>query len=446
MSKRYILGIDNGGTNTKAAIYDMSGKELAVSSRGTKMLTPRPFFTERSIPELIEATIEVIKNAINKSGVDPEAIVGVSCTGHGNGLYLMGEEFTPVRNGIISTDSRAIDYIDKWYQEKGFEEKIHPLTMSSVWAGQPVALLAWLKDNEPKMIDRTKYIFMVKDLVRYYLTGKATLEITDISGTNLINLKTKNYDDDIFDFFDILDWKDKLPPLVNSTEEAGKISKKMAELTGLVEGTPVAGGVFDIASSAVATGLVNDNQLAIVTGTWSINEYITSEPKAEADLFMTSIYPIEDKWLVTEASPTSASNLEWFINTFLANQPITTGQSIYDYCNDLVCDTTVDEGQLLFFPFIFGSNSIADATSGFVGINSYHELKHFVRAIYEGVIFSHMYHIEKLRTFNLNLEGAARIAGGITNSDVWLQMFSDALGIPLEIVTVKESGTLGTAM
>ncbi|MEG2709103.1 MAG: FGGY family carbohydrate kinase, partial [Vagococcus sp.] len=122
MSKRYILGIDNGGTNTKAAIYDMSGKELAVSSRGTKMLTPRPFFTERSIPELIEATIEVIKNAINKSGVDPEAIVGVSCTGHGNGLYLMGEEFTPVRNGIISTDSRAIDYIDKWYQEKGFEE------------------------------------------------------------------------------------------------------------------------------------------------------------------------------------------------------------------------------------------------------------------------------------------------------------------------------------
>ena len=64
----------------------------------------------------------------------------------------------------------------------------------------------------------------------------------------------------------------------------------------------------------------------------------------------------------------------------------------------------------------------------------------------EGGVFSHMYHIEKLRRIDGHLDGAARIAGGITNSQVWLQIFANVLKQPLELVNVKENGTLGTAM
>ncbi len=70
---------------------------------------------------------------------------------------------------------------------------------------------------------------------------------------------------------------EKLPPLRGSTDCCGTITGEVAELTGLQAGTPVAGGMFDISASAIASGLVTEDHLCIVAGTWSINEYITKK-------------------------------------------------------------------------------------------------------------------------------------------------------------------------
>jgi L-xylulokinase len=443
------MGIDNGGTSTKAAIYDMNGRELKKTTINTKMLTPHPFFTERDMDELWKANVYVIKQTIADAHIDPHDIVGIACTGHGNGLYLVGEDGKATRNGIISTDDRAASYVKRWLADPKYEVDIRPKTMQTVWSSQPVALLAWLQDHEPEVFDRTKYIFMIPDLIRYWLTGDPHFEITNASGTSMLNLTSKKFDPELLKFFGIEKWLDKLPPLANSIDQCGRVTKQIAELTGLAEGTPCSGGVFDIAASVLSTGLVHRDKLGIVTGTWSINEYITDRPKVVKDLFMTSIYPIANRWLITEASPTSASNLEWFISTFMQKEKRAAedaGFSIYDYCNKLVASTKPEDSDLLFFPFIFGGNAVPNASAGFVGATKFHDLKYFVRAVYEGVVFSHMYHIEKLRHIDGHLDGAARIAGGITNSTVWLQIFANVLQRPLELVNVKENGTLGTAM
>lgn len=60
--------------------------------------------------------------------------------------------------------------------------------------------------------------------------------------------------------------------------------------------------------------------------------------------------------------------------------------------------------------------------------------------------FSHLYHTERLRNINPKLSRTIRIAGGVTNSPVWLQIFADIFQATLEIVDVKEHGTTGTAM
>ncbi len=449
MSRRFLLGIDNGGTSTKAAIYDMNGNEIKKTTINTKMLTPAPFFTERDMEELWKANVYVIKKTIEEANVDPAEIVGIGCTGHGNGLYLVNKDGKAVRNGIISTDDRASKYVTKWLQDPDYEKVVRPRTYQTVWSSQPVALLAWLQDHEPQVFEKTKYVFMIPDLIRYWLTGEAHFEITNASGTSLFNLNTKKVDPELLKFFGIEKWLSKFPPIAKSTDNCGRVTKAAALQTGLNEGTPCSGGVFDIAASALSTGLVHRDKLGIVTGTWSINEYITDKPKIVKDLFMTSIYPISNRWLVTEASPTSASNLEWFINTFMVKEKKAAenaGFSIYEYCNKLVINTNPEDSDLLFFPFIFGGNAVPNASAGFVGATKFHDLKYFVRAVYEGVVFSHMYHIEKLRKIDKNLNGAARIAGGITNSAVWLQIFADVLQQPLEMVNVKENGTLGTAM
>lgn len=440
---KYLIGIDNGGTLSKAAIYDTAGKELAVASCKTELLMPNPGFTERNMDEMWEANVKVIKEVIKKSGVNSKDIVGVATTGHGNGMYLIGFDGKPAYNGIISTDSRANSYIEKW-QREGVFEKILPITMQSVWAGQPVAQLAWFKDHAPQVIERTKYIFMCKDYIRYKLTGEAYAEITDMSGTNLMNIRDVKYDKELLRIFGLEDIMDKLPPIKYSTEVCGYITEEVAALTGLEKGTPVAGGLFDIDASAIATGVTEEEQLCMVAGTWSINEYISKKPVIEKDLFMTSLYCREGYWLVTEASPTSASNLEWMVTQFVDDMD-KQGRNSYDYCNELVESVNPEDSNIVFLPFLFGSNVGLDAKSAFIGINGWHTKAHILNAVYEGVVFCHRYHIEKLLKLR-EKPAAIRMAGGVVKSKVWVQMFADILQIPIEVTTSTELGALGAAI
>lgn len=131
---------------------------------------------------------------------------------------------------------------------------------------QPVAILSWLKDNDKEVIENTKYIFECKDYIRFRLTGKAYGEISDYSGSNMLNLRTKNYDKDLLKLFELEDMMDKLPEIKTSTDICGYVSKEAAAKTGLIEGTPVAGGMFDIDACAIATGVVNEDNICMIAG------------------------------------------------------------------------------------------------------------------------------------------------------------------------------------
>ncbi|MDD3823821.1 MAG: FGGY family carbohydrate kinase, partial [Sphaerochaetaceae bacterium] len=243
--KQYFLGVDNGGTVSKAAIFDEMGTLVAQASSTVRMLTPHAGHTERDMEELWQVTASTIAKAIAKSGLQGKDIKGVACTGHGKGLYLWGKDDRPLGNGIISTDTRAWEYPKRW-QEDGTADRVFEKTFQSILACQPVSLLNWIKDHEPGRMDRIKWIFEVKDYIRFRLTGEAFAEITDYSGSNLLNCKTKAFDRSLLDEFGLGDLHGALPPLVGSSQMCGHITKEAAAATNLTEGTPVAGGMFDI--------------------------------------------------------------------------------------------------------------------------------------------------------------------------------------------------------
>ena len=199
---RYLVGIDNGGTFSKAAIFDEDGNQISVASEGTVTLTPKPGYTERDMEQLWQVNAKAVYAAIEKSGIDPKQIAGVSFSGHGKGLYLVDGEGRPAYHGILSTDSRAWEYIEKWYKD-GTNKKVYQKTFQEILVMQPVALLAWLKDHEPEVIEKTRHIFAVKDYIRYMLTGEAYAEYTDFTGANLVNLNTGEYDRELLELFGI---------------------------------------------------------------------------------------------------------------------------------------------------------------------------------------------------------------------------------------------------
>ena len=441
------MGIDNGGTMCKAVIFNAAGEEIASASGKLNLETPGSGFTERDMDYLWDINARTIRSAIEKAGISAEMIKGVACSGHGKGLYLWGKDDKPCYKGIVSTDTRAWEYPEKW-EKDGTADRAYEKTFQKVLACQPVSLLNWLKDNEPGVIDRIKWIFEVKDYIRFRLTGEAYAEVTDYSGSNMLNLATGEFDRDLLDLFGLADMYEKLPTLKKSTDLCGGISPEAAELTGLAEGTAVAGGMFDIDACSIAMDISNEENICVIAGTWSINEYISKTPVVNKSIMMNSIYCLDDYYLIEESSPTSAGNLEWFVETFLdkeKEEAEAAGVNVYQYCDSIVDTIEPQDQPVLFLPFIFGSNYNPKARSCFIGMNSSHTRRHLVRAVFEGIVFCHMVHLEKLLK-NREKTRAIRLAGGAANSRVWAQMFADVTGLPVETIDTKELGALGCAM
>ena len=170
---QYLLGIDNGSTVSKAALFDLTGKEIAVASCKAETEYPHPGWTELDMEKLWQSTTAAIRDVLAKSGVKPKEIAGIGNTGHGNGVYLLDKQGCPLRKGIQSLDSRASDVVVRWNREN-LHERVFPITLQSFWPAQPNALLVWLKENEPKNYERVGAILMVKDYIKYRLTGEIT--------------------------------------------------------------------------------------------------------------------------------------------------------------------------------------------------------------------------------------------------------------------------------
>lgn len=441
---KYVMGLDNGGTSTKAAIFDLNGKEIATAGKSTKVITPKSGYTERDMEELWLANCDCVKRALEKAGIDGKDVLGIAVCGHGKGLYPWGKDGKPAYNGIISTDSRAWKYPQKWYED-GTHAALHEQLCQEFMACQQAALLAWLKDHHRDVYDNIQYVFSVKDYVRFRLTGEAYCEATDISGSGLMDVKNARFDKEMLEKLGIGEVYDKLAPIKYSYELCGTITEEAAALTGLQVGTPVAGGMFDIDACAVAVDITSPKELVTIAGTWSINEYISETPVMDGSVAMNSLFAIPGYYLVEESSATSSGNLEWFLENCMANEKIPEDKNLYSMINEMVDGVKPEDSDVYFLPFLYGSNAHPLGKSAFVGLTTYHDKAHMLRAIYEGVVYSHRTHLDKLLASRKPPE-AIRMAGGAVNSKVWVQMFADALGYPIETVDAKELGALGCGM
>jgi len=445
---RYLVGIDNGGTMSKAAVFTEEGRELAAASRKVELLEPQPGWSERDMDAMWRGTAEAIREAIGKAGVNPAEIACVACTGHGNGLYLIDADGKPVRNGINSMDGRAAGIIAQWKAD-GVDARALPKTAQCVWPAQPNALLAWLRANEPDAVARASAVLMAKDYIRFMLTGEVKMELTDMSGTSLMNVVTGQYDDEVLALFGIQEMKRLLPPLVKTADLCGTVTPAASAATGLKAGTPVAGGMFDIDACGLASGCVDERQFVMVAGTWGNNQYIARQPLVDKGLFMTSCYSMPGWYLMLEGSPTGAGNLEWFVSEFLGDKGALLKQAgqgtVYAWADAAVGALTPRENDPLFLPFLYGSNVGYPAKACFLGLESRHTRDDVMRAVYEGCIFSHNTHLQRLYAFRAKPE-VIRLTGGASRSAVWVQMFADIFQVPVEIPDGSELGALGAAV
>ncbi len=434
----YYLGIDIGGTLTKTGLYTKEGKEIAVAEKGSDALTPHPGWVERDMDDFWKNICLCLQECISKSSIDSGQIRGVGFSAHGKGLYAIDKKGKPVRNGIISNDTRATYIVKDWIQ-KDIHKKAYPLGRQQIWTAHPVSLLAWLKKNEPENYHKIDTIFMAHDYIRYKLSGEKHAEITNISGSNAYNIQKNAYDEDMLALFGIKESIRFFPPTLSSFEKAGFISQTAANQTGLKAGTPIFGGFFDVVGGAISAGLTDEETLNIIAGTWAITTRIKKELIEDEYPYIWGSYSLKDTYFVHEGSPTSASNLQWFINHFMESE-----KNVFTICNRWVKELYEETSDIFFLPYLYGSNISLELSAAFYGLKAHHQKKHMIKAIYEAVVFSYLIHHERIIKLTPQIK-KVRFTGGPTQSKIWMQLFCDAINLPLEVIELEQSGCSSAA-
>ncbi|GAB3481747.1 FGGY-family carbohydrate kinase [Marinomonas epiphytica] len=437
----YFIGLDSGGTFMKAALIDSFGRQLAIAKVSAQIINGQQGWVERELDALWQDAKSAIAKLLEKVAIAPSDIKGISISAQGKGAYLLDKDGNDLRNGILSSDSRSIEQVKQW-QAQGIPEKIYPLTLQTLWTGHPVSIVRWLKDNEPDNYQRIGAILMSHDYLRYRLTGDISAELTNISESNFFNAHTGQYDAELLKIFEIEECWDALPKVIKPDQLAGYVLDDVAEETGLMSGTPVFGGLFDVVSTAICSG-INSNQhsLNYVMGTWAVTSGIATVAKPQDNhRYVYGHYVTDKQYIVHEASPTSASNYEWFVD-YLGED----GEFDHEGNQTLVSALPVAESELFFVPFLYGSNMGLGIKSGFYGLQAHHTKGHLIQAIWEGILFCHNLHLERMR---LRFPGAKSltVTGGSTSSSVWMQMLADLTGMVLEIPELDETGSLGAAL
>ena len=435
---RFLLGLDAGNTVVKAVLFDLEGKVVGAASAEGRSRQPGPGHVERDIAELWRGSADVIARCLKQAGAKGSDVAAVGTAGHGNGLYLLDKERQPLL-GIQSLDTRAAGLATE-LRADGRGERLYAQCLQKPWPSQTATLLAWIKRHRPDLYAQAGTAFLCKDALTFMLTGERVSDFSDMAGCGLLRLPERQYDRALLEEYGIGDTLGLLPDLVQSDHIAGRVSREAAELTGLAEGTPVAGGFFDVIASMIGAGTILSGEAAIVAGTWSINQVILESPLVDDRIFHASTWR-PGRYVSIESSATSAVNLEWFVREFVDGH----GAEAYEQCNALVASVEPDADLPLFLPFLYGSATQPNARGAFVGLSGWHSKAEMLHAIYEGVIFEHRRHIDRLRAAGARFDKAS-LSGGGSRSGVWCQMFADQLDLKVTVADCSETGALGAAI
>ncbi|MDQ3815018.1 MAG: xylulokinase, partial [Armatimonadota bacterium] len=304
----YLLGIDIGTSGTKVLAIDEAGKVVASASAEYPLLTPRPLWAEQRPEDWWEATCACCRAVLASIGA--EEIAGIGLSGQMHGLVMLDKQDNVLRPAILWCDQRTQAQCDYITDTVGTESLVKE-TCNPVLTGFTAPKIIWVRDNEPHVYDRARMFLLPKDYIRWKLTGEFATEVSDASGTSLLNVPQRRWSDKVLKKLGVLERH--LPRVYESYEVSAKVSPSGAAATGLKAGTPVVGGGGDQAAGAVGNGIVQSGIISVTTGTSGVVFAFADRPTVDPDLRVhTFCHAVPNKWHVMGVMLSAGGSLRWY--------------------------------------------------------------------------------------------------------------------------------------
>lgn len=430
----YLLGIDFGGSASKAALIDTNGAIIAENTVEYPTIHPENGACEQNPRNWLSALCENIGAILEKSGISAKRILAVAVDSATHTSVLCDGNFQPLRNAVHWTDTRSGEQADRLRRELGdeiFEKCFHK--PDTIWT---LPQLLWLKEKEPEIYSASKYIFFEKDYIRYFLTGEYCTDSIEAQGSMLYDCRNKQWDKGLCALAGLT--SNMLPPIKEPCDLAGTVTGSASKATGLAAGTPVICGTTDTALEILASGAVNKGDITVKLATAGRICVITDKPYPDRHLVNYS-HILPGLWYPGTATKSCAASYRWFRDTFGGN---------YRQLDEIAATVPISCEGLIFHPYLNGElTPYADPAlcASFTGVRATHTKAHFTRAVLEGVAYSLMESKRYLDQLHIPYNTTATAIGGGAGGRLWCQMIADVMGIALK-TTESSDSSLGSAM
>lgn len=436
---RYLLGIDVGTTGTKTVLFDENGNVIADETKEYPLIQPQNGWAEQDPHDWWNAVKSTIKDVVIKSGVNKEDIVSIGLSGQMHGLVMLDSNNEVIRNAILWCDGRTTEQCRK-IEEILTRERLIEITANPALEGFTAGKILWVQENEPENYKKCRKILLPKDYIRYLLCGEFATEVSDASGTQLLDIPNRNWSEEVCEKLGID--LTLLPKVYESPEITGYLKEDIAEELGLKSGIVIGGGGGDNACAAIGMGVCCKGKAFTTIGTSGVVFAHTDKPQIDKQgRIHTFCCAVPGCWHVMGVTQAAGLSLNWFRSQMAS-------EYTYKELDKLSSEIPIGCDNLIYLPYLMGERSPVLDTSArgvFFGLSAIHTKLHMARAVMEGVAYSLYDCLEVLKENSIEV-GDMALCGGGAKSTFWREMFSDVYGVNIKTMQTSEGAVLGAAL
>ncbi|KAJ1680257.1 Glycerol kinase [Spiromyces aspiralis] len=449
MSKpEYVGAIDQGTSSSRFLIFDKFGQVVCAHQVEYSNSYPKPGWVEKDPLQIIESVEDAIAGALDKfqrQGHNIQHIRAVGITNQRETTVAWDAETgKPLCNAIIWSDTRTMDLVRRLCKEAPRDNKdyLHKICGLPITTYFSAVKMLWMLENIPAVRDAQRKGSLrfgtIDTWLIYKFTGNYMTDVSNASRTMLMNIHTLKWDETALEFFHIE--RESLPEIRSSAEIYGYFRE------GLLIHTPIAGALGDQQAATVGQTCFEAGQAKNTYGTGCFMLFNTGEEPifSKSGLLTTVCYQLgpnaKPAYALEGSIAVAGSAVQWL------RDRIGLIQSAPEI--GLLASQVEDNGGCYFvtaFSGLFAPYWRDDARGCIVGLTQYTERGHIARACLESVCFQSKAIIDAMKNDCGESLKLLKVDGGMTNSDICMQIQADILGIKVIRPAMTETTAMGAA-
>jgi autoinducer 2 (AI-2) kinase len=456
MHNEYLMALDAGTGAGRCVLMSLDGKHVVYTYEEWAYIRPPQAesmglsFDPNGFWDILA---NLSKQAIDKAGISPDQVVGVSSTSQREGCVFLNQAGVEVYAGPNRDMRAAVEGMQIAAQHGSVIYQRTGHYPNGIF--MPSRLL-WHKTHTPEVYDQIAHVLMINDWILYKLSGEYACEPSNASETCLYDLHTGEWAEDIIQALNLPDGI--YPPILDPGTQLGEVTKTAAEKCGLIAGTPVVVGGADTQCGVLGSGAIQAGDTAAVSGTSTPVQMVTARPMIdENERLWAGAHVVPGQFILESNAGGTGSIYQWYRDAFCQAeiaQAANQGLSAYEVMNAAAGKTPPGSGGVQSFMGVgvFNAKQLSMPKNVInVGVAPFYypgaDSKGLVsRAILESLAYATKANLDQIVAVHGKALDELFVCGGSAKSALYLEILSNVTGLPLRVPRWKEATAIGAGI